>query len=277
MLNAVAHDLNSQLDTIRHSIDSLSKPASDKWLSALIGLLGVLAGAGVTGGFGIILQRWRLRAEEEADDRRATRETRQAERDFGLAALADLQVFRTRQLNEFYGPFRVLLSQIRVLRDEFDQRLMASLRSGNEIRLELQGIGRRRHMVIEKPNSPPRGFRLIDEMAFVQKEFPDLMSTVGEIVSTGDLLADHLHKHGGLLDPRSTWLGKNIAIYLAHQRVLKEIFERVKKDQNISWVANYSTVYPRALDLLIERDYGRLYRSQSRWTTQAAAWSKAVY
>lgn len=276
-LNTVAHDLNGQLSTIRQSIDDLSKTTGDKWLSALMGFLGVLAGAGITGGFGVMLQRWRLNAEKDADDRKAKRERRQAERDFGLAALADLQAFRARQLNEFYGPFRVLLSQIRILRDEFDQRLVASLKPGSEIRLELQGIGRRRHLVIERPDTPTRGFRLIDEMAFIQKEYPDLMSTVGEIVSTGDLLANHLHKNGGLLDPRSIWLGKHIAVYLAHQRVLKEIFERVKKDQDARWVANYSTVYPRTLDLLIERDYRRLYRSQSRWTAQAATWSEAGY
>ena len=276
MLNAVVHDINGQLGSIRQNIEGLSKTASDKWLTGLMGLLGVLAGAGITGCFGVILQRWRLKAESDADDRRAKREVQRAERDFGLASLAELQAFRARQLNEFYGPFRVLLSQIRVLRDEFDQRLMASWKPGNDTRLSFKGAGRRRRLVIERPNEPARGFRLIDEMAFVHKEYPDLISTVGEIVSTGGLLVDHLHKNGGLLDPRSIWLGQHIAIYLAHQRVLKEIYERVKKDQSTSWIGNYSTIYPRALDLLIERDYGRLHRSQSRWIAQASTWSNAA-
>lgn len=277
MLGAVARDLHNELGTVRQSIDNLTKAANDKWLSALTGLVGVLAGAGVTGLFGVVLQRWRLRAEKDADDRKAARETRRAERDFGLGAMADVQTFRTRQLNEFYGPFRVLLSQIRVLRDEFDKRLLASWKEEDGALLGHRGYGRRRHLAVERPGIEVRGFRLIDEMTFVRKNYPELMSTVGEIVSTGDLLAVHLHKNGGLLDPRSTWLGKQIAVYLAHQRVLKEIFERAQSDADAMWVANYSTVYPRELDRLIERDYKRLYRSQARWAAQAAKWAESVY
>jgi hypothetical protein len=274
MLGAVARELHDELTDIHQSVDGLSKSISDRWMTALTGFLGVLAGAGVTGGIAIFLQRWRLAAEKTADDRKAKREKEQADRDFGLAALSDVQAFRTRQLNEFYGPFKVLLSQIRVLRDEFDHRLSVSLDPDSDVELRFDGSGRRKRLVITRPESAEKGFRLIDEMAFVQREYPDLMSTVGEMVSTGDLLAAHVHTHGGLLDPRSTWLGRNVAVYLAHQRVLKEIFERVKQDRNASYIANYSTVYPRALDLLIERDYTRLYKAQNRWMTRAEAWSQ---
>ncbi|SEO89691.1 hypothetical protein SAMN02800692_2604 [Luteibacter sp. UNC138MFCol5.1] len=276
MLNAVAHDLHKELEGISKSLDHLAGAGDDKWLAAKMGFLGVLAGAGVTGLFGIILQSWRLKAEKDADKRRAVREMRKAERDFGLEAMANLQAFRTRQLNEFYGPFRVLLSQIRVLRDEFDHRLLASWKADGGATLKFEGGGRERRLVIKRRDVPARGFRLIDEMAFVKNTYPDLMSTVGEMVSTGDLLADHLHKNGGLLDPRSTWLGAHIAVYLAHQRVLKEIFERAQCNADASWVANYSTVYPRLLDLLIERDYKRLYHSQTRWSAKAARWAEGA-
>lgn len=276
MVDAAARGLHGELSEIRGRLDGLAKTTSDKWLSAIMGFIGVLAGAGVTGAFAIILQRGRIAAEDRVDERKARREQLQSERDFGLAALSDMQAFRSRQLNEFYGPFRVLLAQIRVLRDEFDQRLKASIKDGSDVCVRFEGAGRRRRLVVTRPGVQERGFRLIDEMRYVGREHPGLMSTVGELVSTGDLLATHLHQYGGLLDPRSTWLGRQIAVYLAHQRVLKEIFDRVSKDPDADNVANYSTVYPRSLDVLIERDYTRLNRSRAAWLVQAAEWSRRV-
>lgn len=276
MVEAVARGLHGELGEIRGRLDSLATTTSDKWLSAIIGFIGVLAGAGVTGAFAMILQRGRLAAEDRAEERKARREKIRSERDFGLGALSDMQAFRSRQLNEFYGPLRVLLAQIRVLRNEFDQRLKASIKEDSEVRVHFKGEGRRRHLMVSRSGAEEHGFRLIDEMGYVGREHPDLMSTVGELVSTGDLLAGHLHKHGGLLDPRSLWLSQQIAVYLAHQRVLKEIFDRVSKDASVDYIANYSTVYPRSLDILIERDYTRLNRSQAAWLVQATRWSRQI-
>jgi len=275
MLGAMTRDVGSRLDRIEAKVDLVSHSLSDRWFTAGLGFLGVLAGAAVSGGTAAYLQSKRLQSEQDAAERSSKRQEEHADRKFGLDALAVMHAFQARQLNDFYGPFRVFLAQVGALRRELDSRLLLQTQ-GSDISLTLSGEGRRRRLMVVQSDNSKKGFRLIEQMPFIYQHYPHLMPNIGELVASSDLLVEHIHRNGGLLNPQSSWLGTQIATYLAHQRVMKEIYQQLIAGGLGPATANYSTVYPRLMDVLVERDYRSLRRSQQVWQRQARTWTNSA-
>lgn len=264
--------LNQKIDALTAKVDALPNSSSDKSLIAMVGFFSTLLGALVSALTSYVLQKQKMRQEERTTRHQAELDLRASRREKGYEALARIYEFRSRQINEFYGPLRVLLRQIKLLRVQLDSRLIAD---GHLEGVRFQPAESRLGPFLEiiREGQEPKPFRLIDEMPFLMANYAHLMPNIGEIVAIGDQISKHLHAHSGLLNPQSSWLTDRIAFYLAHQRVLKTIYDQLLSGLDGDVVKGYSAVFPRGIDLLVERDYRNLRHNLLGWHKQARKWA----
>lgn len=259
----IAELIASSNERLSREIAAVRPSPADKWLPAIFGVAGTLLAAAIAAAAAIWLQKQKL-----AYDRKA------AERATADKAMAEIMAFRGRQLNEFYAPLEALLRQSLVLRDEFYDRLLAKdAPAGIEFQWRedpLASTGRSLWMTTGPDTCSP--FRLIDQMGFLYTYYTQLMPNVGEVVRIGDLVVAHVHARIGLVRHDSSELNTKLGIYLAHQSVLKEVYENVVSSKGTVSPAGYTAAYPRGLDKLVQADCQVLRDELAEWEKTVSQW-----
>jgi hypothetical protein len=275
-------------------IAALKPSPFDKWLPAIFGAIGALFGALIAAGAAAKLQagrllhegqiqRERLFYEERSQAEKLRHEELSAERAIGHHAMAEIMAFRSKQLNEFYGPLEALLKQGLVLRDEFYRRLESTQTEKPNVTYRWQSddeAATGKSLWIKRDGSDEVAFRMIDEMKLINDSYPQLLPNVAEIVRVGDLIVAHVHSRIGLVLPDSTdsgLLSDKLGIFLAHQSVLKEVFGHVDDpvdDPAKDWSnLGYSASFPRGLDALVKKDSAKLRRELTNWEIKVRQWT----
>lgn len=187
--------------------------------------------------------------------------------------------YRAKQLNELYVPLQALLHQSKVVRDELYKVLVA------------EGVGVHR-FVLEKDSDFPekeslfvvsdggnRPFRLIDYLYVIAKEAPLLVPRVEVIVSINQAVVRLLQDKVGFIRPSSVELSEAVGTFLAHQRILEDVYAAAKKlgdsdesTKNPSTLPMYSTAFPRKFLGLVSDDVVVLRRELADWESDVTKW-----
>lgn len=261
---------SDQLDRIQQAlekqIEGLRPSRWDKWLSALAGLAGALLGATVAACSAYLLQKQRQQFEQTA-----------ARQTAGINELAQIKQFRSRQLNEFYGPLQALLQQGLVVRDELYRRMTVAPAAGVAFsNLPPRPGSQHQSLGIQHGTEPVVPFRLIDELPFIQQAYPQLMSNVGEMVRINSLVVALIHDKVGLVLHENSDLSQKLGVFLAHQSVLQEVHASVKGSGGSTVPAHgYSTTFPAGLQEAVDADCTKLRNELRQWEEQVTQWSQS--
>lgn len=256
-----AKEAARQNQALREKIKAITPSITDKIVTVGIALGSALVGALSA----YLLQRQRLRHDEKTAQRAA-----------GIKELSEIKQFRGRQLNEFYAPLEALLKQGLVVRDEFYAYLLATTlptirfkRVPDEIATNGWSLS------VSQGQAEARPFRLLVDLPMIQESFPDVMSTVGELVRINGQIVKLIHKKVGFVLHENTELSRQLGTFLAHQSVLDEMYKAVKDGRAVS-VPTYSTTFPRSLQRLVIDDCNLLRTELSEWERNVARWVKEM-
>lgn len=261
---------SDQLDrthqALQKQIEGLRPGWWDRWLTALTGLMGALMGTTVAAYSAYRLQRQRHQFEQAS-----------ARQTAGINELAQIKLFRSRQLNEFYGPLQALLQQGLVVRNELYARMRASPAPGvNFSDLPPRPGSQRQSLGIQHGSEDIRPFRLIDELPFIWQAYPQLMSNVGEMVRINGLIVALIHDRVGLVLHENEDLSQKLGVFLAHQSVLQDVYESVKGDSGGAAPAfGYSTTFPDGLQEAVDGDCVKLRDELREWEERVTRWSQS--
>lgn len=257
-------ELVAQHSALKDHISTLRPNVLDKWLPAIFGFLAALLGAGVAAGSSFLLQRQRLRFEREA-----------ARRSAGIKELASIYEFRGRQLNEFYAPLEALLLQGFIVRSELYKILESS--EGERFSYTLEKGRGSKSLYVKHDGEKKKPFKLIDEMGFLKKEYPHVMSIISETVRINRLIVDLIHKKVGLVLHENAQLSEELGLFLAHHSVLEEVFrqngEVMSESPGITGEVKFVTAFPRDMPSLVKKDCERLRKDLRLWEADVSSWA----
>lgn len=268
---ARAHIQHSdQLDrthqALQKQIEGLRPSWWDKWLTVLTGLVGALMGTTVAA-----YSAYRLQQQRHQFEQISARQTA------GINELAQIKLFRSRQLNEFYGPLQALLQQGLVVRNELYRRMRASPATGvNFSDLPPRPGSQHQSLGIQHGSGEIRPFRLIDELPFIRKAYPHLMGNVGEMVRINGLVVALIHERVGLVLHDNEDLSQKLGVFLAHQSVLQDVYKSVKGNSDGAGPAfGYSTTFPDGLQEAVDGDCAKLRDELREWEGRVTQWSQS--
>jgi hypothetical protein len=243
---------------LQDKVDALRPNFADKAVTGLIALFSALIGALSA----FALQRQRLKYEE-----------RSARRSVGIKELSEIKQFRSRQLNEFYAPLETSLKQGLVVRNELYARLLAT----NDSSLKFGKVKDGRAAVgwsltVARPQKKPEPFRLLLDLNDIAQKFPDVMSTVGELMRINAQVVKLIHRKVGLVKHANTQLNELLGTYLAHQSVLNDVYKAIIDGKPMA-ALTYTTTFPRGLQQLVTEDCNELRNELKQWEDQVSQWS----
>ena len=120
-----------------------------------------------------------------------------------------------------------------------------------------------------------RPFRLLVDLPMIQESFPDVMSTVGEMVRINGQIVKLIHKKVGFVLHENTELSRQLGTFLAHHSVLDEMYKAVTAGGVVA-VPSYSTTFPRGLQQLVIDDCNMLRAELSEWERDVSRWVKEM-
>lgn len=218
---------------------------------------------------------WIIHARRIKHERRAERSSA------GLKGRAELMTYRARQLNELYVPLQALLLQSKVVRDELYEVLIVEGAGVHRFVLDqdMELPDKRSLFVVSDGTKKP--FRLIDYLYVIARAKPSLLPRVEVIVSINQAVVRLLQDKVGFIRPASVELSRAVGTFLAHQRILEDVFAAAKKlgdlggqTETSSALPIYNTAFPRELPDLVSADVDALRRELADWEKDVTEWCR---
>ncbi|WP_170801257.1 hypothetical protein [Stutzerimonas stutzeri] len=251
--NTELKELTKSLNEIKQTIDAAERSWLTKLTPAFFGFFGVLSGGIIS----IILHHQRMSHELRERQAKSSFEIRQ-----------QLYTYRNKQLNEFYGPLLVLLTQSKEL--------------SMQLHSQLHKLDSSRYRVVEETTPEAKSslyiydneiqlgpFRLIEELPYIGVTHSEALPQVKEIIRTGQRMAKLIEEKSGLADPNNVALGSCLGRYLAHLTALKDAYKQANRS-NSTPERIHNAVFPREIQSLTRSDYDILRERIREWEQEPA-------
>ncbi|MFG8563380.1 hypothetical protein ACEPT0_17240 [Pseudomonas paraeruginosa] len=234
-------------------MDSLKTSWFEKSTPALFGFLGIIIG----GILNLFLHKSQLNHNLQERQEKSSFEVQQK-----------VFEYRNRQINEFYAPLLVLLTQSKELSEQLREHLIKSNANRYQIHPEDDLDKEKKSLHIINSLGQRRIFRLIEELPYIGETHPTLLPLVNLIIETGERMAKLIEEKSGLADPRNIQLNSCLGKYLAHLSALKDAYDQAKGDHGSSNVRVHSAAFPRDIQELTKNDYNRICTEISDWESK---------
>lgn len=253
---------------------TLKEMKPDRFQTTIIPLLSVVLGGLIVGVGNYWVQKRRLSHETEAQKTRIAAERDLAREKAVLEAARALRDWRTKQLEQLYGPLRALLGHSKGVYDQMCLQLQ-----------KREGTSKYRHITDEKSTSGQSfqiydsgswgSFRLLDRLPSVYKQELGVVQLIDEILSIGAQIVDTIRKNAGLALPEQEELSKTFSEYLAHYAVMKELYESAKQGRPTQeYTVGY---YPRQMNKLVDKGFEIVIHDISKWDTEISGRAAQVF
>ena len=238
-------------------------------MPAVIGFVGILCG----GLWSLALQRRQSKASVEQQNQQANtsidlqrRQLEVTERTSRASAayesLSKVMDYRSRQVNEFYYPLRLMLSRSAGVRRQLCDQLQAKA----PLRFKFMEDGGKRRLYAMEVGGASSRFRLIEHMYELATKHAELLPLVKEIVSIGESMSKLIHDKGGLAVVESDELAELLGRYLAHFSILRDVHHKAEKSPEILAEIKYNVAYPIKFDECLDADLRKLNDEIDQWT-----------
>lgn len=230
--------------------------------TTIVPLLSVIVGGLIVWVGNYWTQNARLTHETGAQETRIAAERDLAHEKAVLEAARALRDWRTKQLEQLYGPLRALLGHSKGVYDQMCRQLA-------------EREGKSKYQFGEAKNSTSeqsfeiniggcwKDFRLLDQLPHVYQKGLGVDGLIDVIFDIGSQLVDTIKNHAGLALPEQEDLAKTFSEYLAHYAVLKELRESVSKGRPIQpYTVGY---YPRTMNKLVDEGFAKVISDIARW------------
>lgn len=249
MLNSVLENNRSTVE----KLDALKQSSFEKFIPALFGLLGILAG----GLINFFLHRNQLMHGKAERTEKFSFEVRQK-----------IFEYRSKQINEFYGPLLVLLAQSKELSTQLYDQLSVFAPKRYQYRTNILEQPPKKTLYVNNP-ARPIPFRLIEELPNLGVLAEASLPQVAVIIEVGNLLSELINKTSGLANPKNLKLSSCLGTYLAHLSALKDAYAQAKSPERYHFVRRYTAVFPREIYTLAKADYDAIIEEIAAWENLA--------
>jgi hypothetical protein len=250
-VDSLAERLSAQIDSVR--------PAWwERFVPALIGLVGVFVGGWVS---------WRLQSRQLAlnvqlQQQQLRENDRLGRAKAGYESLSKVVDHQMRQVNEFYSPLRLMLQRSMGVRRQLCDQLVAKDPQRFQMRSESGG---REHLYVLAADGDATPFRLIQHMYELATKHAEMLPLVKEIVAIGVAMTDLIKTKGGMAITGSDAVNNALARYLAHFSILQDVADKAEKTPALLETLQYNVAYPRELDAALDADIAVLTGQIDTW------------
>lgn len=247
--------ISASINEISKKIDDLPK---NSWLEkstpAIFGFLGIIIG----GILNFFLQKNQLNHNIKERKEKSYFETKQK-----------IFEYKNRQINEFYAPLLVLLTQSKELSSQLYSQLIKTAPNRYQFQPEHNEAIDEKALHIVEPNQEAHTFRLIEELPYLGENHENLLPIVGIIIETGNRMARLIEEKSGLAIPYNIELNGCLGRYLAHLSALKDAYSQAKEKRKSSNIRTHSASFPREIQSLTRHDYDLICREINSWEVEA--------
>ncbi|MCO7543260.1 hypothetical protein [Stutzerimonas nitrititolerans] len=243
------NDISASIEELKRTIEHYENAWISKLTPALFGLLGVLSGGLIS----VLLHRQRI-----------SHELRERNAKYSFEIQQQLYTYRNKQLNEFYGPLLVLLTQSK----ELSMQLHRQLEKWDNVRYRYEvdktSPEAKSSLFVYHSETEQDAFRLIEELPHIGVSHKEALPQVKEIIRTGIRMAKLIEEKSGLVDPKNIELSGCLGRYLAHLTALKDAYKQAKSS-NSEPQRLHNAVFPREIQNLTRLDYDSLRKKIEAW------------
>ena len=245
-------------ERLRVQIDSVRPAWWERFVPALIGLVGVFVGGWVS---------WRLQSRQLAlsaqlQQQQLRENDRLGRAKAGYESLSKVVDHQMRQVNEFYSPLRLMLQRSAGVRRQLCDQLVAKDPQRFQMRSEPDG---REHLYVLAADGDATPFRLIQHMYELATKHAELLPLVKEIVAIGVAMTDLIKTKGGMAITGSDAVNNALGRYLAHFSILQDVADKAEKAPVLLETLQYNVAYPRELDAALDADIAVLTGEINTW------------
>lgn len=245
--NKISPEIHQELIAIHDQLQKL-KPWYTAVFPGIFALLGIVIGGVIS----LFIQR----SQRQHDTTERLKKS-------GFEAKLKLIEYRSKQVNEFYGPMLVLLKQSKELSMQLHTQLSAD--APDRYKFENDSTSKMgKSLFIHQPDQPEKAFRLISELPYLGKNHKTALPRVKVIIDTGERLAKIIEEKSGLVKPSSQALIGCLGIYLAHLTALRDAYSLTQKPKGIA-LRTHDAVFPREIEGLTRSDYDDFITQITEW------------
>ena len=245
--NITQPELHKELVEIHDQLQKL-KP----WYTALFPGLFALLGIVIGGIISLLIQRGQR-----------LHDTTERLKKSGFEAKLKLIEYRSKQVNEFYGPMLVLLKQSK----ELSMQLHNQLANDAPERYKFESDSTKKmgtSLFIYETGQPKKAFRLISELPYLGTRHKAALPRVKVIIDTGERLAKLIEEKSGLVKPSSQDLIGCLGTYLAHLTALRDAYSLTQRTKGTA-LRTHDAVFPREIEGLTRSDYDDFIKQIEEW------------
>ncbi|MCK8663760.1 hypothetical protein M1M11_02560 [Pseudomonas azerbaijanoccidens] len=242
--------IHNELVAIHDQLEKL-KPWYAALYPGIFALLGILTGGGISV--------WIQRGQRKHDTAERLKKS-------GFEAKLKLIEYRSKQVNEFYGPMLVLLKQSKELSTQLHAQLSKDAPDRYSFKTDPTSKAGQ-SLFICQAGEPDKVFRLISELPYLGKNHSSALPRVKVIIDTGERMAKIIEEKSGLVKPSSQVLIGCLGIYLAHLTALKDAYSLTEKTKKSGPQRTHEAVFPREIEDLTRNDYDDLIGQIKEWET----------
>lgn len=259
-IEQVREDVRNLGEHMQTQIGAMRPPWWERFVPALMGLLGVLVGGWVSWR----LQSRQLRLSAQMQQQQLLENERLGRAKAGYESYSKVVEYQTRQLNEFYSPLRLMLQRSGGVRRQLCDQLRAKRPERFEMRQEADG---REHLYILESDGEATPFRLIRHMHELATQHAELLPLVQEIVTIGEAMTNLIRDKGGMAITGSGFVNDLLGRYSAHFSILRDVAAKAKDEPDLLSALEYNVAYPRELDGALDADIAVLTGEIESWRT----------
>lgn len=239
--------LHEELVAIHDELQKL-KPWYTALFPGLFALLGILAGGLIS---------FLIQKSQRFHD------TTERLKKSGFEAKLKLIEYRSKQVNEFYGPMLVLLKQSKELSTQLHTQLTKD--SPARYIFECDNTSKTgTSLFIHESGKEKKAFRLISELPYLGTNHKAALPRVQVIIDTGERLAKLIEEKSGLVKPSSQKLIGCLGTYLAHLTALRDAYSLTQKTKGTA-IRTHDAVFPREIETLTRNDYDDFIKQITEW------------
>lgn len=268
-MQRLRNEVAAAQSTLQKDIAAVRPSWWERLLPAGMGLLGVLVGGWVS---------WRLQSRQLGLSEKLQRQQLRDNERLGRAkaafeSLSKVIDYRSKQVNEFYSPLRLMLRRSNGVRRQLTDQLRAKDPSRFVYVAEADG---RDHLFVNMTSGTQVRFRLIEHMHELATKHVELMPLVREIVNIGESMTQLIDSKGGLALNESDRLNSLLGRYLAHFSILRDVTDKAEKSPALLEALQYNVAYPVELDGVLDADAKQLTDEIDEWKASSQKmWAEA--
>lgn len=254
----VRDDVNALGESLRAQIESVRPAWWERFVPAVIGLLGVFVGGLVS---------WQLQSRQidlstQLQQQQLRENDRLGRAKAGYESLSKVVDHQMRQVNEFYSPLRLMLQRSGGVRRQLCDQLVAKDPSRFQMRSEGDGGV---HLYVLETDGGATPFRLIQHMYELATQHAELLPLVKEIVAIGVAMTELIKTKGGMAITGSDAVNTALGRYLAHFSILQDMTAKAEASPDLLEKLQYNVAYPRDLDAALDADIAVLTGDIEIW------------